>query len=143
MFAHTTPNKTAFQRFQDAANSHDPKLLSDTVDQLFDANVVLHDPTPVQVGGAQVLKETFAGLLRAFPDLHVSVKDMIEEGDKVVCRSSVTVTHTGEYMGLPATGKTVTFSEIFIFRFASGLVAEVWGIVDGVAQMKQLGMLPG
>ena len=52
---------------------------------------------------------------------------MIEEGDKVVGRNTVTGTHRGEYMGLPPSGKTVTYSEIFIFRFAEGRVAETWG----------------
>jgi predicted ester cyclase len=73
----------------------------------------------VEATGAQKLKEVFARLHRAFPDLHVTVEDLIAEGDKVVARDSVTGTHRGEYMGLPPTGKSVTY-EIFIVRFADG-----------------------
>jgi hypothetical protein len=79
---------------------------------------------------------------RAFPDLHVTVEDMVEEGDKVVGRNTVTGTHQGEYMGLPATGKSVTYREIIIFRFVNGRIAETWGVVDVFSQMKQLGMIP-
>ncbi|MFC6896960.1 ester cyclase [Nonomuraea dietziae] len=93
-------------------------------------------------GGAQALKHIWAMLLRAFPDIHVTVEDVIAEGDKVVCRNTVTGTHQGEYMGLPPTGKSITYSEIFIVRFADGRFAEIWGVVDVASQMRQLGMLP-
>jgi steroid delta-isomerase-like uncharacterized protein len=84
----------------------------------------------------------FARLHRAFPDLHVTVEDLIAEGDKVVGRNSVTGTHQGEYMGLPPTGKSVTYNEIFIIRFVDGRIAETWGVVDVFSQMKQLGVIP-
>jgi hypothetical protein len=87
-------------------------------------------------------QDLFARLHRAFPDLHVTVEDLIEEGDKVVGRNTLTGTHQGEYMGLPATGKSVTYSEIIIFRFVNGRIAETWGVVDVFSQMRQLGMIP-
>ena len=71
------------------------------------------------------------------------VEDLIEEGDKVVGRNTVTGTHHGDYMGRPATGKTVRYDEIFIFRFVGGRIAETWGVVDVFSQMKQLGVLSG
>jgi steroid delta-isomerase-like uncharacterized protein len=85
----------------------------------------------------------WATLLRAYADLHVTVEDLIAEGDKVVCRNVVTGTHRGEYMGLPPTGKSVNYREIFIFRFAGGRIAETWGVVDVLAQMRQLGAIVG
>lgn len=45
-------------------------------------------------------------------------------------------------MGRPPTGKSITYNEIFIFRFASGRIAEAWGVVDVLSQMRQLGMIP-
>ena len=77
-----------------------------------------------------------------FPDLQITIEDLIEEGDKVVTRNRVTGTHQGEYMGIPATGKSVTYNEIFIFRFTGGRIAETWGVVDAFSQMKQLGVIP-
>ena len=83
----------------------------------------------------------WAILLRAYPDLHVTVEDLIAEDDKLVARNTVTGTHQGEYMGVPPTGKSVTYNEIFIVRFANGRITETWGVVDVLSQMKQLGVI--
>ena len=88
------------------------------------------------------MKEEFARLHRAYPDLHITIEDLIAEGDKVVSRNSVTGTHRGEYMGIPPTGKSVTYNEIFILRFLNGRIAETWGVVDVFSQLKQLGVIP-
>jgi steroid delta-isomerase-like uncharacterized protein len=135
-------NKAAFRRFHDAANSGDAELLAKTIDEIFMPDVILRTPLPVQATGARAIKEVFARLHRAFPDLHVTVEDLIEEGDKVVGRNSVRGTHQGEYMGLPPTGKPVSYNEIIIFQFADGRVAETWGVVDVLAQLRQLGAFP-
>jgi predicted ester cyclase len=84
----------------------------------------------------------WAILLRGLPDLHLTIEDLIAEGDKVVMRASVTGTHKGEYMGVQPTGKSITYNEIFIFRLAGGRIAEMWGVVDVFSQMKQLGVIP-
>ncbi len=57
-------------------------------------------------------------------------------------RNVVTGTRQGEYMGIPPTGKSITYNEIFIVRFVNGRVAETWGVVDVLSQMKQLGLIP-
>jgi hypothetical protein len=136
-------NKTTFRRFHDATNTGDADLISRTIDEIVEPEVLVRTPLPVEATGAQALKEVFARLHRAFPDLHVTVEDLIAEGDKVAGRNSVTGTHQGEYMGLSATGKSVTYNEIFIFRFAGGRIAETWGVVDVFSQIKQLGGIPG
>ncbi len=141
--AQATSNKATFRRFQDATNTHDPGLISDTIDEIVDPDVLIRTPLPVQATGPQALREVFARLHRAFPDLHVMVEDLIEEDDKVVGRNTVSGTHQGEYMGLPPTGKTITYNEIFIFRFADGRIAETWGVVDVFSQIKQLGAILG
>jgi hypothetical protein len=50
--------------------------------------------------------------------------------------------HQGEHMGIPATGKSITYNEIFIVRFVNGRIAETWGVVDVLSQMRQLGVIP-
>jgi steroid delta-isomerase-like uncharacterized protein len=137
-----TTNKATFKRFQDATNTHDVEFISQTIDEIVDPDAVIRTHLPLGATGAQKLKEVFARLHRAFPDLHVTVEDLIAEGDKVVGRNTVTGTHQGEYMGRPPTGKSLTYNEIFIFRFASGRIAETWGVVDILSQMRQLGMMP-
>lgn len=135
-------NKATMRRFHQATNTRDLELISNTIDELVEPDAVIHTPLPIEATGAQLLKEVFARLLRAYPDLHIAVEDLIEEGDKVVSRNTVSGTHEGEYMGLSPTGKSVTYKEIFIVRFASGRVAETWGVVDVFSQMKQLGVIP-
>jgi predicted ester cyclase len=140
--AQETSNKATFRRFHDAANSGDAELISKTIDELVEPDAVIHTPLPIEATGAQLLKAVFARLLRAYPDLHITAEDLIEEGDKIVSRNTVTGTHQGEYMGLRPTGKSVTYNEIFIVRFARGRIAETWGVVDVFSQMKQLGVIP-
>jgi hypothetical protein len=137
-----TSNKATFRRFHDATNTGDAEFIAETIDEIVEPDVLIRSPLPVQATGAQALKEVFGRLHRAFPDLHVTVEDMVEEGDKVVGRNTVTGTHQGEYLGLPPTGKSVTYNEIIIFRFAGGRIAETWGVVDVFSQMKQLGLAP-
>ena len=138
-----TTNKATCKHFHDAINTGDAELISNAIDEVFRPDVLIRTPLPVQATGAQAMKEVFGRLRRAFPDLHVAVEDVIAEGDKVVSRNVVTGTHQGEYMGLPPTGKSVTYNEIFVLRFVSGRIAETWGVVDVLSQMRQLGAIPG
>jgi steroid delta-isomerase-like uncharacterized protein len=140
--AQVTTNKAAFGRFHEAVNSGDVEVISKTIDEVVDPDLLFHAPVPTGATGAQALKQVWAVLLRAFPDLHVAVEDVIAEGDKVVVRNTVTGTHQGEYRGVPATGKSVTYNEIFVVRFAGRRIAEIWGVVDVLSQLKQLGLIP-
>ena len=135
-----TRNKATLTRFQEALSSGDWELISKTIDEVVEPDALIRTPLPIEATGAELLKEVFARLHRAFPDLHITVEDLIAEGDKVVARDTVTGTHQGEYMGLPPTGKSITYSEIFIARFADGRIAETWGVVDVLSQMRQLGL---
>jgi hypothetical protein len=138
--AQGTSNKATVMRLLDAVNSGDAGLISQTIDEVFDPDVKQH--TPFEATGVQTLKEmVFGRLYRAFPDLHITVEDLIADGDKVVAKDTVTGTHLGEFNGLPPTGKSVAYTEIFIMRFVNGRIAEVWGIADIFSQMKQLGMI--
>jgi steroid delta-isomerase-like uncharacterized protein len=140
--AQATRNKTTLSRFHDATNTGDAEAISKIIDEIVEPNVLFHAPVQMDATGAQALKQVWAALLRAFPDLHVAVEEVIAEGDKVVCRNTVTGTQRGEYRGLPPTGKSVTYNEIFIVRFAGGRIAEIWGVVDVLSQMRQLGAVP-
>jgi hypothetical protein len=138
--AEETANKETFKRFQDVTNTHDPELISQTIDEIVEPDVVIRTPLPVEATGAEALKEVFARLHHVFPDLVVRVEDMIAEDDKVAGRNSVTGTHHGDYMGIAPTGRSVVYNEIFIFRFNSGRITETWGVVDVFSQLKQLGV---
>src|SRR5687767_2351695 len=121
--AQAATHRATFERFQDAMNSGDADVISKTIDEVVEPNVLFHASVTTDAGGAEALKEVWAILLRAFPDLHVTAEDVIAEGDKVVARNTVTGTHRGEYMGRPPTGNFVTYDEIFILRFSGGRIA--------------------
>jgi steroid delta-isomerase-like uncharacterized protein len=135
-------NKAAFGRIQDAVNTGDMEIISKTIDEVVEPDLLFHAPVPAGATGAQALRQVWAVLLRAFPDIHVAVEDLIAEGDKVVARNTVTGTHLGEYRGVPPTGRSVTYQEIFVVRFAGGRITEIWGVVDVYSQMRQLGLIP-
>lgn len=135
-----TASKVLFTRFHDAMNTHDVEVISTTIDELFEPDVVIHTPAPTDAIGRQAVKDVFATLHRAYPDLHITTEDLIAEQDRIAGRNRVTGTHRGEYMGLPPTGKTVTYDEIIIFRIAGDRIAESWAVVDVLSQLRQLGV---
>ncbi len=140
--AQEATNRAAFARLHDAVNTGDMELISKTIDEIAEPDVRIRTPLPVHATGAEALKQVWSILLQAFPDLHVTVEDVIAEGDKIVTRNTVTGTQQGDFMGRPPTGTSVAYNEIFIFRFAAGRVAETWGVVDSLSVMRQLGVIP-
>jgi steroid delta-isomerase-like uncharacterized protein len=139
--AEVAANKALFRRFHEAANSGDFDLLARTIDEVVAPDAVIRTPLPIDTTGAAALKQIWAMLLRIYPDIHLTVEDLIGEGDKVVGRTTVTGTHRGEFMGVAPTGNIVTYNEMFMFRIADGRVVETWGVVDVYAQMKQIGVV--
>ncbi len=136
-------NKEAFRRFHDVVNSGDAEVIDKAIHQYVDADVVFHTPVPTDLPDFEVFRQVWPTLLRAFPDIQVHIQDLIAEGDKVVARNKVTGTHLGEYRGLAPTGRSVTYDEMFVLRFGdSGRIVEIWGAVDVLGQLRQLGALP-
>jgi steroid delta-isomerase-like uncharacterized protein len=85
----------------------------------------------------------FRIMLAAFPDMRMDVQDSFASGEKAVARLRVSGTHQGEFMGIPATGKPVSVNLIDITRFGDdGLAREHWGVVDMLAMMQQIGIIP-
>jgi steroid delta-isomerase-like uncharacterized protein len=79
----------------------------------------------------------------AFSDLRMEAEDIIESGDKGWARVRITGTNDGEFMGMPATGKSVDLQAVDIVRFnAEGTAAEHWGVTDTMTMMQQLGVVP-
>jgi steroid delta-isomerase-like uncharacterized protein len=137
----TAGNRQTFTRLHEAFNSRDVELISKTIDEVVDPDVRIGTPLPVEATGADALKQVWKILLRAYPDLHVTVEDVIAEGPKLVSRNTVTGTNRGEYLGRPPTGKPVVYNEIFIFEFDHGRIVETWGVVDVLSQLRQLGVV--
>jgi predicted ester cyclase len=83
-----------------------------------------------------------ASFAEAFPDLWLTVEDILSEGDMVAARVAFRGTHRGEFQGIPPTGKEVAFSSIEIDRMVDGKVQEHWFELDQLGLMRQLGVLP-
>jgi steroid delta-isomerase-like uncharacterized protein len=78
------------------------------------------------------------GYFEAFPDFHLTVQDLVAEGDRVAVRWTWTGTHNGEFMGAPATGKHVDGAGMGLYRISGSLIAEQWVTEDVTALMRQL-----
>ena len=104
---------------------------------------VEHEETPGLAPTKDGVLAFFRMYRAAFPDLRMDPEDVLASGDKVVARVRATGTHQGEFMGLPPTGKRVDVQLIDIIRFdEDGLAREHWGVVDVMAMMQQLGVVP-
>ena len=132
-------NKAQVRRFIEEVLN---KKSVDAIDEFFAPDYVEHDEMPGVEPGIEGLKQVLSMYFAAFPDLHVHVEDLIAEGDKVVGRMFTHGTHQGEFMGIAATGKQVKFAEIHIARMSGGKMVEHWGIIDNMAMMQQLGVIP-
>jgi steroid delta-isomerase-like uncharacterized protein len=104
---------------------------------------VEHEETPGLEPTKDGVKQFFHMYRAAFPDLRMEPLDVLASGDKVVARVRATGTHQGEFMGMPASGRSIDVQLIDIIRFGeNGLAQEHWGVFDALAMMQQLGAIP-
>jgi steroid delta-isomerase-like uncharacterized protein len=104
---------------------------------------VEHEETPGLAPTKDGVLEFLQIQRAAFPDLRMEPQDVLASDDKIIMRSKLTGTHQGELMGIPATGKRIDVQLIDIIRFGDdGLAHEHWGVVDSLAMMQQLGVVP-
>ena len=90
--------------------------------------------------GVGPFKELLAGLLRAFPDLHLTIEDQLVQGDRVAFRWRASGTHTGPLGAAPPTGKPVALDGLIVDRVADGRVQERWEQWDQPLMLQQLGL---
>src|SRR5262245_2966473 len=131
-------NKAVARRFLEQAFG--PGWKVELVEELHTPDFVVHTR-----GGDLGIKEDREALLgwrSATPDLVMTVDDVVAEGDKVAVRWTATGTNTGVGNGLPATGRKVSATGMTFWRLKDGKLAEEWGLVDRLAVMQQLGLLP-
>jgi steroid delta-isomerase-like uncharacterized protein len=114
----------------------------DRLTEVFTEDFVEHEMLPGSTKtGLDALKEAVDAYRVAFPDFHFTATSVISEGDRVACHYTFTGTHRGEFMGLPATGRSVSVEGVDIGRMATdGRCAEHWGFVHEADLMTQLGI---
>jgi steroid delta-isomerase-like uncharacterized protein len=102
----------------------------------------LHTPLPTPGPGIEAMNNVITTCRAAFHGLNVTIDDIMAEGDKVTARFTARGIHYGEFMGLPPSGKAIAMTGIEIFRVKEGKIAELWGEVNLMGLMQQLGILP-
>jgi steroid delta-isomerase-like uncharacterized protein len=129
------------QRFVDEViNAHD---LDGALTELVAEDFVELNPLPGQGPGRAGLADALAGMFTGFPDLSWRVFDLVAEDDRLVALSTWTGTHQGEFMGIPATGRSVSVEAWTVDRYANGQMIESRIIMDVAGLLAQLGVLPG
>ncbi len=135
----TEQNKALVRRLEEVFNRGNISL----VDELFAPDFVEHEELPPGIPpGREAVKQLTTMFRSAFPDFKATIDDIVAEGDKVVIRQTWSGTHKGEFMGVPPTGKSVSFGVIDIVRIAGGKLVEHWGQMDMMGMMQQLGAIP-
>jgi steroid delta-isomerase-like uncharacterized protein len=138
----TEDNKATVRRyFEEVLNQGNLALVA----ELNAPNWVYHDPDAPDVRTIEDYTRWFTQIRSAYPDFHVTIEDLVAEGDQVAMRWTFRGTHTGDLvapMPLPATGKQVTVTGITIVRVASGKGVEVWSQGDTMGFLQQLGVIP-
>jgi len=133
-------NKALFRRFvEEVFNKGDVSTIDEFLAPNFVEREVLPPGTP---SGREGVKQLTMMFRTAFPDFNVSIDDMIAEDDKIVARTTWSGTQKGEFMGIPPSGKRVSFDVIDIIRISEGKGVEHWGVMDSSAMMQQLGVIP-
>ena len=138
MSTQTEQNKAIVRRNYETADKNDLTAFSEQLAP----DLVLHYPGmpgPLNREALlQMMNVMFSGLTQR---QHV-FEDQIAESDKVATRLTLHAVHTGEFQGMPATGKQIVVPQIAIHRIRDGKIVEVWVSSDDISMMKQLGLMP-
>jgi steroid delta-isomerase-like uncharacterized protein len=117
-------------------NTHDPDL----VDQFVAEDYINHNPFVAD--GRAANRQFWTGFFAALPDLKATMEDLVISGDRVVGRFVYRGTHTGELMGIPASGNAVEMRSIDIWRVQDGMFVEHWDELNLMQVFQQMGALP-
>jgi len=111
-------------------------------DELMKSNVVHHfNSWSEPIVGLEVNKAFNISLFEGFPDIYQTIEDIVAEGDKVVYRTTIRGTHTGEFMGIPPTGKSCKLNDFTMLRIVDSKIVEYWYECNLLELMKQLGLM--
>jgi steroid delta-isomerase-like uncharacterized protein len=112
------------------------------IDELVADDFVDREEFPGLEPNKEGVKQFFAMLRSAFPDLRMEVREMLADDDLVSVRVIATGTHEGDFMGMSSSGRRIEVQVFDIFRIRDGQVTEHWGLMDAMTMMQQLGGIP-
>lgn len=120
------------------------KRRAEAIDELFAPDGLAHGLDPLETQptpGPALFRIFWKQFCDAFPDLYVTVEDVIAEGDKTAIRISFRGTHRGPLMGAPPTGQPVIATGISFVRWRNGQIAEGWNEFDALGVFRQAGVV--
>jgi steroid delta-isomerase-like uncharacterized protein len=130
-------NKKLYCRFLDEVFNQGRM---ETADELLSQSYVFHDASPgVPEKGPTAVKQAASMFRSAFPDLKISIEELVAEDDKVCARATTRGTHRGAIFGIPPTGRTVSITGLTMVRIADGQITDSWVKNDVVGLLRQLG----
>jgi steroid delta-isomerase-like uncharacterized protein len=133
----TEENKALVRRAYEALNQGNWEVTYEA----FSPDIVVHNASTT-MQGLEAYKQFVSAFLTAFPDARFTLEDVIAEGDTVVVRHTWRGTHTGNFRGIPPTGKQVSGTAIIITRNVNGKAVELWSNYDDLGLLQQLGVVP-
>jgi steroid delta-isomerase-like uncharacterized protein len=115
----------------------------DRVAELFAPDYAPHDPSnPLRRGGVEGAREFIAMLHAGLSDVRYAIGGLTAEDDRVVYRFTLQGIHTGVFMGIPPSGRTIRVTGMDMFRLVNGKIVESWASADALGMLQQLGALP-
>ncbi len=127
-------HKSILRRFYEEISAGNLEV----IDELVADEVVEHEEFPGIEPNKEGVKQFFALMRSAFPDLRMEPHEMLAEGELACARVTITGTHDGEFMGLAPTGKPIEIETIDMLRIRDGQAVEHWGVTDSMTMMHQL-----
>jgi steroid delta-isomerase-like uncharacterized protein len=137
----TEENKAIVRRWYEECSKGKEAAVA-AIEEFCAPNFVWHSTGVFPDVGLPGYKQLLPAFFTAFPDSHFTVEDLIAEGDKVVWRLTTRGTHQGEFMGMPPTGKQISWTGIEISRIEAGKFVEGWDSLDNLGLLQQLGAIP-
>ncbi len=134
----TEENKAIVRRYVEAHAANDQAALK----EVLAPDPVAHRASSTDSLNREALLQGISMFSAAFSDRQFTMEDQIAEGDKVMTRYTWRGTHSGDFQGLPPTGKQVAISAFFVQRIQEGKIVEFWHLFDQLALMQQLGLVP-
>jgi steroid delta-isomerase-like uncharacterized protein len=130
--------KNLVRRYQEILNSGD----LDTLGTVVATDISMPTAFPGFPPGLEGARAIAAANRQMIPDFHVSIEEMIAEGDRVAAFITITGTHTRTMLGIPPTGKSFSVVGMSLFRIAGGKIVEHRGVGDIVGVLQQIGAYP-
>lgn len=130
-------NETLVRRwFEDVWNQKRPEV----IDELLSPDCIARGmgPNGTDLHGPEGFKSAHTLFAGAFPDLHITLDEVVAARDLVATHFTCRATHSGDNMGVPATGRPVVFSGMTMARIQNGRVVEGWNVIDLLSVMQQI-----